>query len=169
MFFTALMVTTIGAIPTSQAAPTVRIASLHNLDYAKTACNDIKLHPGADYSTPEARAQCASEIDDRALGRKLEMEVQNKMAIDPRCGGVTVVRGWHPQFDSGDGRYNTAYLNKERWDLLLDFRPGSITHAWTITHWDGNHMGASVDGVGTPEEIADAVCIAVSGRGARIR
>ena len=91
--------------------PIVFIVSLHNLDYAKNACNnalaqapdaqktirELSNNPygkAADwvYHVVEAANECKSVRDTRALGRKIENELTDALAIDPHCAGVTVIR-----------------------------------------------------------------------------
>jgi hypothetical protein len=154
--------------PAAATEPVVYFESLHNLDWAQIICDDIMEHHDRADSTPEARELCASALDARGLGRKLELDVQSRMATDPVCGGVTVVRGWHPKFDGGNGSRVASILKGERWDLWVELRPASSKQTWTLIHSEGMRTGATVDGEGTPAEIARAVCLAVSGRGAII-
>jgi hypothetical protein len=110
------------------AEPIVFIVSYHNLDYAKVACDQVA------QSEPEARqtaksyrqlrleiddttqhilaagAECRSVHDPRELGRKLENELIDALAVNTRCGGVTVMRDPHPDYDRGSDTLRSASL-----------------------------------------------------------
>jgi hypothetical protein len=97
------------------------------------------------------------------LGRRLELDVESKFASNPRCEGVSIVRGWYEGYDEGDGREFLAAQTREHWELLLDFEPSSDEHHWSLFHFEGFEiLKDNVDGEGTPAQIADAVCIVVT-------
>src|SRR5271167_3087721 len=99
----------------AKAEPLAVFQSLHNLNYAEGACkavHDLE-------ANNEAKIECALVTDPRALGRRLEFEVQSGFAINPRSAGVIVVRGWYEKFDEGDGHEVLAAQIRDHWDLLL--------------------------------------------------
>lgn len=157
---------------TAVAEPIVIFQSLHDLNYAKGACEAIQAGLGSQYNLKAAQ-QCAAQADPRSLGRNLEIAVRSKFATKPRCKGVMIVNGWDSHYDGGSGAKYLAAQRKDHWDLLLDFQPGSSKHHWSIFHYgngiSSNSFNENIYGEGTPAEIADSVCIAVTGKGAAIR
>jgi hypothetical protein len=81
-----------------------------------------------------ATAQCRSVRDPRELGRKLENELIDALAVNTKCGGVTVMREPHPDYDHGS---DTAEVLKVRprsshWDLHIDYDPGSKVYGCSL-------------------------------------
>jgi hypothetical protein len=118
-------------------------------------------------------AECKSLRDTRELGRRLENELTDALAVEPICAGITMMRDPHPDFDGG-GVSQTNYDLRQRkahWDLHLDYQPGSKVFGWTLfpnkagMKPDGNF----VSGEGTASKSAKQICIVASGRGATIR
>ena len=95
--------------------------------------------------------------------------------MNPRCGGVTVIRDPHPDYDGGWSKTHEANYKlrheKPYWDLHLDYNPGHKEYGWTLfpTKPDGAFAGAIVNGEGTTPKVADQICTVVTGRGATIR
>jgi hypothetical protein len=117
----------------ANAEPLVVFQSLHNLNYAEAVCGAVR-----DLTAnSEAKIECALVTDPRALGRRLEFEVQSGFAANTRCAGVTVIRGWNEKFDGGDGHEYLAAQAQEHWDLLLNFEPGSKEHGWSLFRFEG--------------------------------
>ena len=110
---------TISCLPQANAEPLVFIVSYHNVDYAQTACNFVlsqvpgaleTVHTWQKYGWGEVTdettkyilagaAECKSVRDTRELGRRLENELIDALAIEFLCAGVTVIRDPHPDFD----------------------------------------------------------------------
>ena len=64
--------------------------------------------------------------------------------------------------------------HKDHWELLLDYIPGSKVHEWSIyprLHGiaDEYSIARMVSGEGSAAQIADQVCIVVTGQGATVR
>jgi hypothetical protein len=152
------------------AEPIVVFQSLHDLNYAKNVCEYVQSAAGATNASNEAKTECALATDPRALGRRLELDVRSSFATNPRCAGVTVVRGWLDRYDPGDGHDYLATIANKHWELLLDFTPGSKTHGWSLFRVTANqNIEDRFSGEGTPDQIANAVCIAMTGKGATVR
>jgi hypothetical protein len=102
----------------AKAEPLVFIVSYHNVDYAKVACDQVlSLEPDAvkdsrqhqKYGWGEvgdatkytlaAAAECKTVRDTRELGRRLENELIDALAVEPLCGGVTVIREPHSTWE----------------------------------------------------------------------
>jgi len=144
------------------------INSLHNLDYARSACSYA-------LANAEEIAECKFAGDGRNLGRKLENEVRSRMATNPRCQGVDVFQQNHSDYD-GKNNFNELadQMKQVHWDLYLDYNPGQTTHNWTLFPKTGGVSGGElvingiVEGEGTVSQIADQICIVVTKRGANI-
>src|SRR2546423_337196 len=88
----------------------VFIVSYHNVDYARTSCNYVlSMEPDAvravrdsqklgwgevtDETTKQTlagAAECRSVRDTRALGRRLENDLIDALAVEPLCGGISM-------------------------------------------------------------------------------
>jgi hypothetical protein len=173
--------------------PLVFIVSYHNVDYAKIVCDHVlSMEPDAvktvrDWQkygwgevtdetiklTLAGASECKSVRDRRELGRRLENDVIDALAVEPLCGGVSVVRDPHPDFDGGglsQGNY-AMKQQKAHWDLHLDYQPGSKVLGWTMSPNKAGTKpdGAFVSGEGDSTKAAKQICIVASGRGATIR
>lgn len=171
--------------------PILFIVSYHNLDYARVACDQVM------QSEPEARqtvkrdqqlgwdiddttkyilaatAQCRSVRDPRELGRKLENELIDALAVNTKCGGVTVMREPHPDYDHGS---DTAEVLKVRprsshWDLHIDYDPGSKVYGCSLFPNDPGPKMAEpfVTGEGDTAKNTDQIWVVVTRKGATIR
>lgn len=183
------------SLPSASAEPIVFIVSYHNVDYAKVACdqvvsmeddakktvrdlsgNKMGLEP-ADWvkDTITAAAECRSVRDFRELGRRLENELTDALAVEPLCGGVTVIRDPHPDFDklkNGFSKANDDVKQKQPfWDLHLDYRPGEKVFGWTLFPNKAGMKsdGPLVSGDGDTIKAAKQICTVVTRRGATIR
>jgi hypothetical protein len=175
------------------AEPIVFIVSYHNLDYAKVACEHVfEFEPDARKAMRNAQrfkwqlsdddtyknvlagaAECRSVRDPRELGRKLENELIDALAVNTRCGGVTVMRDPHPDYDRGSDTDEVRKVGQQsfHWDLHIDYNPGSKTYGWTLFPTDpGPKMaGPFVSGEGDTAKNADQICVVVTKKGAVIR
>ena len=172
--------------------PIVFVVSYHNLDYAAVGCERLRqMEPDAaktvrnlansPYGVEPAdwvkdvmagATECKSVSDPRELGRRLENELTDALAVNTRCAGVTVIRDPHPKFDGSFSQTISNIKNqKPYWDLMLDYTPGQKIFGWTLfpKKPGGDSAGALVNGEGVTSEVADAICIVVTGRGANIR
>jgi hypothetical protein len=86
-----------------------------------------------------------------AAGRRLEYEVQDNMATNPHCAGITVVRGWYSEYDSGTGDVYQAAVAKDRWDLLLGLQPGSTKYDCTLVRWSHGDHDRTLGGEGSTD------------------
>ena len=177
--------------------PIVVLVSLHNLDRVYYACEhdvsdaakntdyirQILADPsGYDSDTVKVysrlaagASECRSVRDTRELGRRLENQVMNALAVNTRCKGVVAVIAWHEKYD---GKLNPVATDieehKDHWELLLDYIPGSKVHEWSIyptAAWNSRRVldREDVSGEGSAAQIADQVCIVVTGQGATVR
>jgi hypothetical protein len=172
-----------------EPSPTVILLSMHNLDYAKSACwhlrtiADMKyigrvLNNASDYDPADVKSvkqqsdgiwECNSVRDPRELGRRLENNVMDQLAVNRHCAGVTA---YIAGYDEYDGKFNEAATQAEQngyWSLMVDYAPASKTYEWSLLPTKGDEMGRMVSGEGTPFQIAEQVCIVVKGQGARVR
>ena len=94
----------------------------------------------------------------------------NALAVNTRCKGVVAVIGGHEKYDGKFNPVATAIQeHKDHWDLLLDYIPGSKVHEWSLEPTSaGNNQrlleGQIVSGEGSAAQIADQVCIVVTGQ-----
>jgi hypothetical protein len=178
-----------------EAEPIVFIVSYHNLDYAKVACDHVLAQaPDAQktireltnnpygrpadwvYDVVNGANECKSVQDTRQLGRRLENELADALAVNTRCGGVTVIRDLHPDYD-GPSWFETSRNNSkiqtqsDYWNLHLDYIPGQKTYGWTLFSYKagGTSWGAIINGEGATPKVADDICTVVTRRGATIR
>ena len=95
--------------------------------------------------------------DGHGLGRRLEYDVMNQMAINRQCQGVHVFRENHPDYDPVQ-------------DLHLDYNPGRKVHGWAMIPWKGSQIvvRSIIEGEGTPAQIAQQICTVAKGQGANI-
>src|SRR5205814_2900963 len=107
--------------------------------------------------------------DRRELGRHLENDVIDALAVEPLCGGVSVVRDPHPDFDGGGFSQTSFAMKQERahWNLHFDYQPGSKVFGWTMfpNKAGMKSNGAFVSGEGDPSKAAKQICIVAAGRG----
>jgi hypothetical protein len=86
-----------------------------------------------------------------------------------------VIRDPHPDYDGGWSATNDANYKlreqKPHWDLYIDYIPGKKTYQWTLYPQKPGTWSARgiVDGEGATPQIADQICIVVTGHGANIR
>src|SRR5215475_11160069 len=112
--------------PRASAEPIVFIVSYHNLDYAKEACRRVLSEPEAAKtirepaeSVKKAAAECRKVSDLRELGRRLEHDLTDALAVEPLCAGVTVIRDPHLDFDKVKDDVQAYYdlrQKKPYWD-----------------------------------------------------
>jgi hypothetical protein len=83
-------------------------------------------------------------------------EIASAMAANPRCTGVSVI-------GASDGSYGGRYQAKDHWQLELPlFQPGGARYEWSLQKRVGGKPNNIVlKGVGTPRQIAEAVCVIV--------
>lgn len=165
------------ATASNASEPIVFIVSHHTLDYAKTACEHaLSKEPEAAKPVPEetvaAAIACRTVRDPRELGRRLENDMVEALAVEPLCFHVTVVKDPDRNYDPGSSaasRANDAIRRKKPfWDLHLDYRPGSKVFGWHLFPNDAGpkSSGPLVSGEGTKTEAASQICSVASGRGA---
>ena len=165
------------AAASGASEPIVFIVSHHNLDYAKAACEHVlSMEPEAAKAILEeaiaAALECRTVQDPRELGRRLENDLVEALAVEPLCFHVTVVKDPHRNYDVGSSaasRANFAIRQKKPfWDLQLDYRPGSKVFGWHLfPNAAGQKIsGPLVSGEGTMTEAAREICAVASGRGA---
>jgi hypothetical protein len=103
------------AAAVSASEPIVFIVSHHNLDYAKTACEHVlSMEPDAAKpileETVAAAIECRAVRDPRELGRLLENDVVEALAVDPLCFHVTVVKDPDRNYDAGSSASSRATM-----------------------------------------------------------
>jgi len=168
------------------------MVSYHNLDYTVHACESLTaaapdarktlresanwppgLEPAEWMKDVVAGAdECRMVRDPRELGRRIENELLDALAVNVRCGGVTIYRDPHPDYDRGWSEANRILRGqKPYWDLMLDYTPGRKEYSWTLfpKKAGGDFAGALVNGEGTTRQAAGQICIVVTGQGANIR
>lgn len=117
----------------------------------------------------DAVAECKSVRDPRELGRRLENQIMDLLAVNRDCKGVTAFLEGHDKYD---GKFNEAATQAKRngyWSLMVDYVPGSKVYGWSLLPWKGEQMGRMISGEGTVSQIAEQVCIVVNGQGAAVR
>jgi hypothetical protein len=165
------------AAASNASEPIVFIVSHLNLDYAKAACEHVlSMEPDAAKAildeTVAAAIECRTVRDPRELGRRLENDVVEALAVEPLCFHVTVVKDPDRNYDAGSSaasRANLAVRQKNPfWDLHLDYRPGSKVFEWHLFPNDAGlkSSGPLVSGEGTKAEAANQICVVASGRAA---
>ena len=159
---------------------------------AEAACSrlrsiaDIKditevLNNASDYDPEDVKfnkqefdgiSECKSVKDPRELGRRLEDSIMDQFAVNTRCGGVAAyIEG----YDKFDGKFNAVAMQAEErndyWGLMVDYAPGSKVYSWALfpTARSGRPNGRMISGEGAASQIAEQVCIVVTGRGAGVR
>ncbi len=157
-----------GGASKANAEQFVFLVSVHNLNYAKNAC-DIVLR---DEPNSVGAVDCKSAPDTRSLGRALENQLMDALAVNTNCAGITVTRDPHPEYDSGVP--TTNYIIKKQkpyWDLFVDYAPGQKTFNWTLFSNKSGGKGPPepINGEGTLAKAATDICIVVTGRGATIQ
>jgi hypothetical protein len=181
--------------PQANAEPLVFIVSYHNVDYAKVACDqvlsnepdalkDARQHQKYGWGevgeatkyTLVAAAECKTVRDTRELGRQLENDLVNALAVEPLCAGVTVIREPHSSWEKtafSEFLEKSQPLKEQKayWNLHLDYNPGVKAFGWTLFPNKAGMKsdGPEVDGEGTATKAAKQICIVASGRGAAIR
>jgi hypothetical protein len=176
---------------TAEEKPIVILASIHNVDFAEASCSyllnvaDVKnitrvLNNPSDFDPKDVKFneqlangiwECKSVKDRRELGRRLENNVMDQMAVNTRCSDVSAyIEG----YDKFDGKFNADAMQAEErgafWSLMVDYVPGSNVHGWSL--FPENAVGATssngrlISGEGTVSQIAEQVCAVVTGHGA---
>jgi hypothetical protein len=171
----------------------VVLESWHNLEYAQEACSraasraDMEnitrvLNNASDYDLEYVKRyqeqfdgiwECKSVKDARELGRRLENSIIDQLAVNARCAGVSAYIEGDDKFD---GKRNAAAMQAEErndyWGLHVDYWPGSKVRGWWLFPKKARgtmENGRMISGEGTLSQIAEQVCIVVSGRGASVR
>jgi hypothetical protein len=78
-------------------------------------------------------------------------------------------------YDKFDGKFNAVAMQAEErndyWGLMVDYAPGSKVYSWALfpTARSGRPNGRMISGEGAASQIAEQVCIVVTGRGASVR
>jgi hypothetical protein len=165
MIHRAILISALFTVAAARAEPIVILASPHNLNYAQSICDVVQKNTPTDTA---AITDCALVPNTRGLGRRLEYEVESRFAVNTRCKGVTVLRMNDFEYDGkfNDDAQKIINGSKPHWKLLLDYQPGSKVHGWSLHR--GDDPMKAVGGEGTPAQIADEVCIVVTGQGANI-
>ena len=174
--------------------PIVILASIHNVDFAEASCSyllnvaDVKYIPWVLNNKPsdldpedvkfkkqlsDGIRECNSVKDRRVLGRRLENNIMDQLAVNVRCAGVSAyIEG----YDKFDGKLNAAAMQAEErgafWSLMVDYAPGSEVHGWSLFPENasgGTPNGRMISGTGTVSQIAEQVCIVVTGQGRGVR
>jgi hypothetical protein len=177
---------------TAEPKAVLILSSLHDLDYAEAACShlrsvaDIKdlarvLNNASDYDPEDVKinkqlfdgiSECKSVNDPRELGRRLENNIMDQLAVNRQCAGVSAYIEGYDQFD---GEFNAVAMQAEErndyWGLMVDYAPESKVYSWALfpTARGGRPNGRMVSGEGTVSQIAEQVCIIVTGQGASVR
>jgi hypothetical protein len=182
----AVLRTAIAAEP----KPIVILASIYNVDFAEASCShllnavDIKnitrvLNNASDYEPEDKQlsdgiSECKSVKDRRELGRRLENNIMDQLAVNTRCSSVSAyIEG----YDKFDGKFNAAAMQAEEgsgyWSLMVDYAPGSKVHGWSLFPVSASGTTSSdshlISGEGTVSQIAEQVCIVVTRHGSSIR
>ena len=105
--------------------------------------------------------------DRRELGRRLENNIMDQLIVNARCAGVTAyIEG----YDKFDGKLNAAAMQAEKrgafWNLMVDYAPGSEVYGWSLFPENANGgipNGRMISGAGTVSQIAEQVCVVVTG------
>jgi hypothetical protein len=110
--------------------------------------------------------------DTRELGRRLEDSIVDQFSVNTRCAGAAAyIEG----YDKFDGKFNAVAMQAEElndyWDLMVDYAPGSKVYRRALfpTARSGRPNGRMISGEGTVSQIAEQVCIVVTGHGASVR
>jgi hypothetical protein len=178
----ARLIATTGLILTlcssANAADPLVIDSLWNVDFAKEHCEKNKQwlrenrsqinQFGCDAVTscPELMPSAIECQTDGAAERDVthfENEIMTRLASNPLCSGVEVVRYEGPKTPVSD-KLNEISSNPRHWALMLNFMPGVEKQYWGMSGPNTN----APEGQGNASEIADSVCTIVGGHGAKI-
>ena len=103
----------------------------------------------------------ACAVDPVVEVRDFESELATKLAADPACGGIQLVRF------QGPGNVDDATadaMKAPHWSLQLQFVPGSRKQAWTMLR--SPELNGYTKEEGDPKEIAKSVCAIIKVRGA---
>jgi hypothetical protein len=144
----AVVLLTISAA-TAEPKAIVVLSSLHHLDYAEAACGHLGI---------------VADIKD------ITEVVNNASDYDPKD-----VKFNKQGYDKFNGKFNAmTMLAEERnnyWGLMVDYAPGSRAYSWALfpTARSGRPSGRMISGEGAAFQIAEQVCIVVTGRGTRVR
>jgi hypothetical protein len=160
----------------AKAEPIIVFDSGYNRDWAVNACWPFRKEVAPPEADPAAVYDCQWAANTRGLGRELENDVRSKFAVTTRCKGVTVIL---PEFDNNFSYKQVVDIQKPHWLLILYYQPGSKVYGWALFQVDsrGNLSSPAniltpykvVKGEGTPAQIADEVCIVVTGQGATVQ
>ena len=163
------------------------MASIYNVDFAEASCShllkvvDVKnitrvLNNPSEFDPENVKSnkqlfdgisECQSVKDRRELGRRLENNIMDQLIVNARCAGVSAyIEG----YDKFDGKFNAAAMQAEEsgafWSLMVDYKPGSEVHGWSLFPEGasgGTPNGRMISGAGTVSQIAEQVCIVVTG------
>jgi hypothetical protein len=178
----------------AESKPLVILASIHNVDFAEASCSyllnvaDVRnitrvLNNPSDFDPEDVKFnkqlsdgiwECRSVKDRRELGRRLENNIMDQLAVNTRCAGVSAyIEG----YDKFDGKFNAAAMQAEEgsgyWSLMVNYAPGSKVHGWSLFPVNASGTtpsdGRMISGEGTVSQIAEQVCIVVTRHGASIR
>jgi hypothetical protein len=163
------------SLASARAEPVIVITSQHTLIFAQTACKVYQ-------ANPEVSALCHSVNDPRALGRNLENEIMSRVAVTPRCKGVTISLLFDPSYDGEVDQPETlALMQKDYWSLLVDYTPVGNRYQWAMFPEPFVFSGGqSISGIksgdrravlgeGTVPQIVEQICTVVTGQGGTIR
>jgi hypothetical protein len=159
-----------GGFSAALAASVVIIDSRHTLSSAEAGC--------ALYPDPTAVAVCHSVDDPRKLGRDLENKIVSQFAVTPQCRGVAIALLLDPKFDGAFSQAAIDLIQKDYWSLHVDYAPVGERYGWTLFPQTLAPAASAtvvppkartVNGEGTVAQIAQQVCVAVTGRGGGFR
>ena len=171
----------------AERKPIVILASIYNVDFAEATCShlltvvDVKnitrvLNNPSEFDPENVKtnkqlfdgiSECQSVKDRRELGRRLENNIMDQLIVNTRCAGVFVyIEG----YDKFDGKLNAAAMQAEKrgafWNLMVDYAPGSEVYGWSLFPENANGgipNGRMISGAGTVSQIAEQVCVVVTG------
>jgi hypothetical protein len=135
-----LFVTALLTVAVAKAEPIVVLNTLYNRNSAEAVCN-----------ATDAVAGCKALV--QVTANRLDDEVAGKFAVNTRCKGIRILR-------NDDGK------TKGDWDLRIHYYAYSKVHEWFLFYEP--QPAKMIKGEGTPAQIADEVCIVVTGQGANI-
>ncbi|SRR6266851_259662 len=170
--FSAAMIASALTLASVEAEPIIIVPSWNSPEHAVVACRHvrevlIRTVPD-DPHVRAALAECNLAGDGSNLGIQLEQEVLKAMAISTRCRGVTIFRETREPNNFSELE---PHRRRFHWDLLLNYVPGYRAHSWVLApiNGQGRTEGAAQRGEEVPVQIAEHVCIIVTGQGATIR
>jgi hypothetical protein len=165
----------------AHAEPVVMMGTYADAISAETTCQLLREGKITVADRAAGLAMCDSVRDPRQLAGRLEGEIMNQLATNPRCKGVTVVSQLL-NFDTNNPQVNPAVSeaieHNDYWELNVDYRPVGEVYSWVLWPYFSSQTAkrtgrlyreGTVLGEDTPAQIADRVCIVVTGQGANIR